>query len=281
MDTLKITMTLTPYESWVADLLMAGMGDLGFDTFTETDSGFDGYIPERNFRREIFSKWVNDQVFKNKITWTEETIMARNWNEIWEKNYFQPLVIKDRVVVRAPFHTTCPQYPVEIVIEPNMAFGTGNHETTTLMMEAMLDLDFNDKTVLDMGCGTGILAILASRLGAKTITAIDIDPWSYDAVSENRMINQTMNITPVLGNRDSIPGNEYDIILANIQKNVILSDMHDYSRVLKNKGTILLSGFYSKDVQDIRNEATHHKLVCRQVLVRNDWVVVIFQKINP
>jgi ribosomal protein L11 methyltransferase len=278
MDTLKITIFISPFESWVADLFMSGMGDLGFNTFVETDAGFEAYIPEQNFRKELFSDWVNSQVFENNLTWTEEIIPAQNWNEAWEKNYFQPLVIKDRVVIRAPFHTVYPECPIEIVIEPNMAFGTGNHETTTLMLEAMLDLDFRGKTVLDIGCGTGILAILASKLGADAITAIDIDPWSFDAVSENRIINHTLNVTPVLGDGDSIPVILYDFILANIQKNVVLSDIEKYSQALKSGGNILFSGFYSDDVPDIQVKASLCDLTSVSISSKNNWVVVILQK---
>ena len=144
---------------------MAEMADLGFDTFQETENGFEAYIPEQNLPSELFMEWIQRQSEAYQMNWEQEIIPSQNWNEVWEKNYFQPLVIKNQVLVRAPFHTEFPDCPIEIVIEPNMAFGTGNHETTSLMMESMLELDFRNQSVLDMGCGTGILAILASRFG--------------------------------------------------------------------------------------------------------------------
>jgi ribosomal protein L11 methyltransferase len=292
MNTIKITLTIQHFQSWMADLLMAEMADQGFDTFQETGNGFEAYIPEKEYEATLFSKWISQKSEEYQMEWQQETIPAQNWNEVWEKNYFQPLVIKDQVLVRAPFHTDYPHCPIEIVIEPNMAFGTGNHETTSLMMEAMLELDFEGKTVLDMGCGTGILAILASRLGAKEVTAIDNDPWSVEAVTENRIINRTPNVTPILGDGNSLGDGAsgsvissgegasgsiatYGIILVNIQRNVILADMEKYVQVLKPGGKILFSGFYEEDLQAIIEKAADYAICLSSFMTRNNWVVAV------
>jgi len=306
MNTIKITLTFHPYESWMADLLMADLADQGFDTFQETETGFEAYIPEQRFNAAIFSDWAKQKSGEYRLEWQQETIPAQNWNEVWEKNYFQPLVIKDKVLVRAPFHTDYPPCPIEIIIEPNMAFGTGNHETTSLMMETMLEMDFEGKTVLDMGCGTGILAILASKLGASEITAIDNDPWSVEAVTENRVINNTPNVVPVLGDGNTLPGEgvsnlgegvsnlgegvsnlgegvsnsliSFDTVLVNIQRNVILADMDQYARVLKPGGQILFSGFYEPDLPAIVEKAADYALGFSSFTTRNNWVVVVMEK---
>ncbi len=276
MDTSKITLTLTPFESWFADLLMAEMAELGFESFVETGTGFEAYIPESNYDREALNILLSDRQEPFSLAWSEETVPAQNWNEVWEKNYFKPLVIADRVLVRAPFHTNYPSCPIEIVIEPNMAFGTGNHETTSLMMETMLGMDFSEKTVLDMGCGTGILAILASRLGASAVTAIDIDQWSFDAVMENRVTNHAPNIDPVLGDAGMIGDRKFGIALVNIQKNVILNDMAAYSAALQLGGLILFSGFFETDLPDIQQVAEKEGLQFISKKVKNNWTVAVF-----
>jgi ribosomal protein L11 methyltransferase len=278
MDTIKITVSLAPFESWIADLLMAEMAETGFESFVDIEDGFEAFIPERSYKRDDLIKILDQPDKECTVTWLVSVVPAQNWNEVWEKNYFQPLVIRDQVVIRAPFHSDYPSCPIEIVIEPNMAFGTGNHETTSLMMEIMLETDFSGKTVLDMGCGTGILAILASKLGCMTVTAIDNDPWSFDAVSENRIINNTLNVTPLLGDGDSISVQQFDIILVNIQRNVILSDMEKYSRALRPGGFILFSGFFREDLPAILEKAALYDLSFSKQETKNNWVVAVIKK---
>jgi ribosomal protein L11 methyltransferase len=278
MDTIKITVSLAPYETWIADLLMDKLAGIGFESFVETEDGFEAFIPEKSYNRESMSKILDNQDRFCTLTWCLSVVPAQNWNEVWEKNYFQPLVISDKVVVRAPFHTDYPSCPFEIVIEPNMAFGTGNHETTSLMMEIMLEMDFKAKTVLDMGCGTGILAILASKLGCLTAMAIDNDPWSFDAVSENIIINNTLNVEPLLGDGDSIPVRKFDIILVNIQRNIILRDMEKYAAALHDGSYILFSGFYEDDLPTILEKASSLNLTFSQNSAQNNWTVAVFQR---
>jgi ribosomal protein L11 methyltransferase len=274
MDTIKISINTQSAESWLSDVLMAGMADLGFDTFEETETGFAAYIPERLYSHELLDNLVREVSGEFPVHFSAETIAARNWNEVWEKNYFKPLVIGDQVVVRAPFHTDYPVARHEIIIEPNMAFGTGNHETTSLMMEVMLEMELQGKSLLDMGCGTGILAVLAAMRGAGPVTAIDIDEWSYSATLENSVLNNTPQVTALLGDAGLLGSERFDVILANIQKNVILADLAKYRSVIHSGGEILLSGFYVADMDDILREATRLELEFVSFREKNKWVVV-------
>jgi ribosomal protein L11 methyltransferase len=278
MDTIRITVSMEPAVQWVADVLMAGLAEAGFDTFVETDSGFEAYIPGNLYKRESLEAVISEVSGETDIRFAEETIAARNWNEEWEKNYFRPLVISDQVVVRAPFHSDDPKCRYEIVIEPKMAFGTGNHETTSLMMEVILELDLAGKRLLDMGCGTGILGILASMTGAGPVTAIDIDEWSYNATVENSALNNILNITALMGDSGLLGSETFDVVLANIQKNVILNDLPVYSKVLQPGGKMLVSGFYRNDLPDIRKVAEMNGLLFNEFRERNNWVVAIFTK---
>jgi ribosomal protein L11 methyltransferase len=207
-----------------------------------------------------------------------EMIPDQNWNEVWEKNYFQPLLIGGRCLVRAPFHANTAPAEFELVIEPKMAFGTGNHETTTLMAEQILDMDLSGKNVLDMGCGTGILGMLASLKGASKITAIDIDQWSYESATENARLNNIDNLKAKLGDASLLGSETYEIIFANIHKNVIIADLPIYENVLQQGGKLYLSGFYTHDMADVKAKAESVGLMETGFKERNNWVVYSFQK---
>lgn len=278
MDTIKLTIVVSPYESWVCDILMSELAKACFDTFVETDSGFEAYIAENLFNESAIEYIKNDISKSFRISYATEVIPAQNWNEVWEKNYFKPLIISDQIVVRAPFHTEYPQCRHEIVIEPKMAFGTGNHETTSLVMEIMLDMELSGKSVLDMGCGTGILAVLSSMLGADPITAIDIDEWAFRATMENAGLNKTPNISAFMGDSSLLGNDNFDVILANIQKNIILADLHKYDQVLNSGGLLLVSGFYLADLEDIKQTAEKVGLVTENFKEKNQWVAVLFSK---
>ena len=278
MNTIRLTTAITPFEQWVSDILMSELADAGFDTFVETETGFEAYIPENLFKRSAVDQIGAEVPGNYHIDFSTEVIPAQNWNEVWEKNYFKPLVISNQVVVRAPFHSEYPACRYEIVIEPKMAFGTGNHETTSLVMETMLEMKLSGKPLLDMGCGTGILAVLASMLGANPVTAIDIDVWSYRATIENAGLNNTHNISAFLGDAGLLGAEKFDVILANIQKNIILADLHKYDQVLEPDGLMLVSGFYLADLEDIKQAAEKIGLVFENYKEKNNWVAVLFSK---
>ena len=280
MNTVKVTFSIEPAGEWVTDLLMADLADAGFDTFVENRAGCEAYIPENRFNPEMLPHIIGNAPEGYTFSCEVETIEAKNWNEEWEKNYFQPLVIKNQVVIRAPFHTGYPQCRYEIIIEPNMAFGTGNHETTTMMMERRLEMDFQGKHVLDMGCGTGIMAIMSGMLGASDIKAVDIDQWSYDAALENAQVNWIKGMSVYMGDAGLLGGDRFDIILANIQKNVITSDLSKYAAVLNPGGQLLVSGFYTSDVADIETVASKCNLRAETSLEKNGWALIVFRPVE-
>lgn len=274
MEYLKYTITIAPDNQDFRDVLMANLGEIGFESFVENEENIEAFVPNRSWDELTLKEISFEPLFK--FEWKSESIPDQNWNEVWEKNYFKPLVVADRCVVRAPFHTDYPTLEFEIVIEPNMAFGTGNHETTSMMMEYVLETDMKGMSVLDMGCGTGILAILSSMCGAKTVTAIDIDKWSYDGTVENAQLNHAENITALLGDASVIPDQKFDVIFANIHKNIIISDLPTYFSVLSSGGRLHVSGFYLDDLKDV--EAVANKLGLKLVnqKVKNNWCSALF-----
>ncbi|WP_172594574.1 50S ribosomal protein L11 methyltransferase [Mariniphaga sediminis] len=278
MDYYKVEITITPFEEWLRDVLAAQLAETGFESFTETDTGLEGFIPAGNFSEAgVFAVL---QPFEENFSFEvkKELIKSRNWNEEWEKNYFKPLVIAEECLVRAPFHKEYPQCKYEIVIEPNMAFGTGNHETTSLMLKTILKENLAGKKVLDMGCGTGILGILASMKGAAHITAIDIDDWSVKGTQENTVRNNIKNLTVKKGDASLLGNEKYDLIFANIHKNVLLEDIPAYSTSMNPEAKLLMSGFYLNDLEDIKNKARQSGLNFKGHLDKNNWVVGIFVK---
>jgi ribosomal protein L11 methyltransferase len=253
MNYYELLFTTITTEDYQQDLLINALGEIGFDTFEEVDFGFKAYIPSGDFNREQLDETLT--LYKDMFTFSYEVtlIPQKNWNEVWESN-FEPLVIGDKIHVRATFHEPRPAFPYEIVIDPKMAFGTGHHQTTSMMLELMLENDFAGKKVLDMGCGTGILAIMASKLGSGDITAIDYDPVCFDSTIENAQLNNIPNITALCGSKEVIPGEQYDTILANINRNILLGQISRYSEVLKPGGEIYFSGFYETPDLDIITE---------------------------
>lgn len=278
MDYNKVTINIAPFAEWLRDVLASQLGEIGFDSFVETETGLEAFIPALNFNAKNLNFVL--QAFREDFTFSVEAeiIKSQNWNEVWEKNYFKPLVISDKCVIRAPFHTDYPQAKYEIVIEPNMAFGTGNHETTSMMIETILDKNLSEKSVLDMGCGTGILGILASMKEAKQITAIDIDEWSFNGTNENAKLNNIKNIVVKLGDANLLGNEKYDLIFANIHKNVLLNDMPAYFENLKSAGTIIMSGFYTEDIPDIKSKAKSLGLKDAGFKTKNNWVAHAFIK---
>ena len=276
MNYTKISFKLNPDNQENREILIAVLSDLAFESFDESEDVVMGYIPGESANLQEIEEITSALPFS--LETEDEMIPDQNWNEVWEKNYFKPLLIGNRCLVRAPFHTEYEPAEFELVIEPKMAFGTGNHETTTLVAEQILNMELDGKTVLDMGCGTGILGMLASLKGAKSVTAIDIDTWSFESTVENSRLNNIFNIEAKVGDAGLLGTETYEIIFANIQKNVIVKDLPAYENVLQSGGTIYLSGFYTQDMPDVKRKAESLGLVETGFREKNNWVVYSFIK---
>ncbi len=272
----KVSVSLVPYSADASDVLIAMFGDAGFESFVENEAGFEAYIPSQNLNVDLID--AIEMPFEGvSFTYVIEEIADQNWNEVWEKNYFQPIVIGNECVVRGPFHPEFPEIPHQIVIEPKMAFGTGHHETTGMMLQYILENNMTGAKILDMGCGTGILGILASMRGAAHVLGIDIDKWCTDNTIENCELNHIANMEVQLGDVSLLTGNEqYDIILANINRNILLSDIQKYAASLKNNGYLFVSGFYQSDLEVITAEALRNGLKLLDVKEQNQWVAARF-----
>ncbi len=277
MKYIKVTFKLDPDNEANREILTAYLSQLDFDAFEETTSEFQAFVPSGKLDLQKIEQITGDLPFKTGFSTGEMPDI--NWNKEWEKNYFQPLLVGNECLVRAPFHKDFPKARYEIVIEPNMAFGTGNHETTSLMIEHLLQLDLTDKTVLDMGCGTGILGILASMRECRQVTAIDMDQWAYESTIENSRLNGVKNLHVFTGDAGLLDGTvKFDVILANIQKNVILNDLEKYAFVLNEGGILLVSGFYQDDLEAIIGKASELFLQKGMLRERNRWVACPFMK---
>jgi ribosomal protein L11 methyltransferase len=278
MNYYELLFTTITTEDYQQDLLINALGEIGFDTFEELDFGFKAYIPVTDFNQEKLDETLLS--YQDLFTFSYEItlIPQKNWNEVWESN-FEPIEIGKQIFVRATFHQPKPEFPYEIVIDPKMAFGTGHHQTTSMMLELILENDFANKKVLDMGCGTGILAIMASKLGAVAITAIDYDPVCYASTIENAQLNNVENITAICGSKEVIPDEIFDVILANINRNILIDQMEGYSEVLKTDGEIYFSGFYeAPDLDIIKEEASKYGLKYISHKKNKDWVAAKFVK---
>jgi ribosomal protein L11 methyltransferase len=274
MDFIEVTVQ-APVD--LTDILTAELSQYGYDTFMETDTGLCAYITEDVFSKaeleEVLDKYRGEYPLPYSIT----RIQKQNWNEEWEKN-FEPLLISGICSVRASFHPQPEGVAYDIVINPKMSFGTGHHETTTLMIENQLQVNQAGKRVLDMGCGTAILAILAAKLGASEVVAVDIEDWTV----ENARENAALNAAPVevrLGDVQVIESDApYEVILANINRNVLLADMAVYARLLVPGGTLVMSGFYTEDLPAIKSQAIANGLTYKAERTKNNWVSVVFEK---
>ena len=230
MKYFEVTFTTQPCNEMVNDIVSALAGEIGFESFVEWEEGVQAYIQQSLFDKEALAEMVtNFPLPDTQISYSIQEAEDKDWNEEWEKNFFQPIVIGDRCCIHSTFHQDTPQTEYEILINPQMAFGTGHHETTSSIICELLDADLKDKTVLDMGCGTSILAILASMRGAKSLTAIDIDDWCVNNSRDNIALNNIQNITVELGDANLLKGREpFDVIIANINRNILLADMAQY-----------------------------------------------------
>lgn len=267
--------TVTPLELGT-EILLAQLGETAFESFVETETGLEAYVQKELWNDAI----LNDVAILNntefKITFEYKEIEQVNWNEAWE-THFEPIDVDEICHVRAPFHPkTAAQY--DILIEPKMSFGTGHHETTHMMIQHLLATDVAGKKTLDMGCGTAILAILAEMKGAKPIDAIDIDNWCYLNSIENAERNNCTNISVYEGDAALLKNKKYDIIIANINRNILLNDMQTYANCLEKDGILFLSGFYTEDIAVIDTCCEAHNLKLENQLERNNWVALKYIK---
>lgn len=277
MDTTYIEyhFTITPKQP-ATEILIAELGVAGFESFVENEQGVQAYIQQKDWNEHILNDIYILQSGEFAISYKKKVIEQINWNSEWEKN-FQPIEVEGKVSVRAPFHPKT-NLPYEIIIEPKMSFGTGHHETTYAMLQQLLTLEVKNKSVLDMGCGTGILAIFAEMKGATPIDAIDIDPWCYENSLENVNRNGCTQILVYEGDASLLTHKKYDIIIANINRNILLNDMKTYVQSLASKGILLLSGFYKKDIPIMDAEAEKYQLKKEVVIEKNNWVSVKYRK---
>jgi len=274
MKYFEINFVIEQYEEYIADLLTEELGEIGFDSFEKTNDGLNAYIQSSSFDEAKIRNLLDDFPFEASISYKVTQIDSKNWNEEWEKNYFEPIVIDNKCVIHSSFHKDIPAAKYDIVIDPKMAFGTGHHETTSLVIGRILEMDLAGKSLLDMGCGTAVLAILASMCGAKEILAIDIDTWCTENSMENIAINGINNIDVKLGDAELLNGLHFDIIIANINRNILLSDMEQYSNCLTIGGELYMSGFYKEDIPLIEAEANRNGLQLIEFKEKNNWVVV-------
>lgn len=278
MNYIEVKIQITPCSEVSTDLLSAFLGEIGFDSFVSFEEGLFAYIPSSLFDEDRMKRSFALVPVDCAIDYSVIEIPDRNWNEEWEKNYFTPIVIGNECVVHSSFHTDIPEVKYDILIDPKMSFGTGHHETTSTMMEMMLKTSFENKVVLDMGCGTAILSILASMRGAKSVTGVDIDEWAYENALENIQLNHISNIDILLGGSEQIAGKKYDIILANINRNVLLENMKIYSACMNENSELYMSGFYKEDIPVISEEANRCGLVLETYTEKNRWVGTKFVK---
>ncbi len=265
------------------EIISAYLGEFGFEGSAE-DEMIKAYRAENEITVDEINVLVAELIEKNLCydDFKIEIIKPKNWNEEWEKNYFQPIVIGDQCLIRSSFHTTNLEAKYQIIIDPKMSFGTGHHETTSMMVEYLLEIDLKDKTVIDMGTGTGILGILASMLNAKSILGIDNDSWCYENAQENLVLNKIENFEMRLGDAGLLKAypNQFDVFIANINRHILLADIKYYVKSMKANSILLLSGFYLEDFEDIKTECEKHKLVFVSKKLKKNWIGAMFRMLE-
>ncbi len=274
MDYIQVSITGIPDGE--REILMAQLAELGFESFTETDEGVQGFVPVNLFNEAEVNSWLQKYGATSGIFYRTELIKAQNWNAIWESEY-EPVIIDGKCMVRAPFHQPMPGMLYDLVIEPRMSFGTAHHETTSLMIGMLMEEEINGKRVLDMGCGTAVLAILAFKMEARSVVAIDNDEWAHDNARDNIVRNNCEKVEVLQGNASSIAPPAFDVILANINRNILLRDIPVYTNFLAPSGVLYMSGFYEEDLEAVTAVALAAGLSYIKHKVDNRWVGVKFQ----
>ncbi len=278
MKYFEFTFDTNPCTETVNDVLAAVLGDAGFESFIEREGGLSAYIQQSLYNEEVIKNALNEFPLPDtEITYNYVEAEDKNWNEEWEKNFFQPIVIGNRCVIHSTFHHDVPKAEYDIVINPQMAFGTGHHETTSLIISELLNSELEGKSLLDMGCGTSILAILARMRGATPCTAIDIDEWCVRNSIENIELNKVTDIDVELGDAGTLQGKgPFDVVIANINRNILLNDMKQYVACMHPGSELYMSGFYVDDIPVIREEAERNGLNFIHHQEKNHWAAVKF-----
>lgn len=278
---LKFTYTSELPTEIINDVLSAELGEIGFESFETHDAGLLAYVPVSAYNREAIEEKLKAFPLEDvRFSYSSEPIVSKDWNEEWEKNYFQPIRIGKECIIRASFHPDESGFRHTILIDPKMAFGTGNHDTTRLMITELLQTPFSGERVLDMGCGTAVLAILARKLGAGETVAIDIDEWAYDNAKENIELNDVDGIDVRQGGAEQIrSGEQFDLILANINRNILLNDMAAYAAAMKNGARLFLSGFYMEDIPLLEAEAVKNGLQLLKTRSSNNWAMMVCSRV--
>jgi ribosomal protein L11 methyltransferase len=273
----KVVEVYAPSE--LHDLLIASMLEIGFDSFDEQENKLLAYIPQDIFLSETLEQTLSSINTSEKISFEAYDLENKNWNEEWESN-FNPIEIGDQCIIRASFHEVKKQFAYDIVINPQMSFGTGHHATTYQMVDYLLHIDLNHKTIMDAGTGTGILAILAEKKGGNQIVAYDVEDWAYHNAIDNVKINHCKNISVYQGTIQTIPIEpmEFDVLIANINKNVLLEEISVYYKFVKQGGTMLLSGFYEHDINDLLLETEKYNFTLNQTHVKENWAALLLTK---
>ena len=274
MDYIELNIEFNNISPW-REIVLSDLSVVGFESFVETKLGLKCYIAENNFSDDMLLILDNYKTHINSIEINK--IKDKNWNAEWEKN-FDPVFVENKLAIVAPFHKGEFTQKIVVKIQPQMSFGTGHHQTTWLASKKMFDLDLNNKSVLDMGTGTGVLAILAEKLNAKYIFAPDIDKWSYNNAIENVALNNCTKIEVALGDDSLLKDKLFDVIIANINKNILIQHFSTYSKALKSGGIMLNSGFFTTDKDDLINEAQKYGFIFESITSKDQWALLEFKK---
>lgn len=275
MKYIEVDFNCNPNSEIICDILAANLAEIGYESFVQNENGLVAYVVASNFSSEETDAVIANFILDTKISYSFKEMENKNWNEIWEKNFFKPIVIDDRCIIRSSFHEVDANCEYDIMIDPKMAFGTGHHQTTRLMIEEMLEMDLTNQSVLDMGCGTAVLAILASKKNATQIDAIDIDEWACDNAHENIKLNNAENIKVMQGDADLLTHQQYDIIIANINRNILLQDIPQYVKVLKENGILMMSGFYVQDIPVLSEKCEQYGLKMIKHSQIDNWAMMV------
>lgn len=278
MNYLELDISVKPTKPW-SEILISQLAEFGFDSFTENEFGLKAYglVKDIDLKSAVASTFLSTHPSEVEISFTSNEIPEQNWNATWEAD-FEPVLVEDKVAILAPFHDKKNRDTLIVEIQPKMSFGTGHHQTTYLMSKSLFDLDLKDKTVLDVGSGTGVLAIIAHKLGAKEIVGTDIEQGAVENAIENQHRNHIDDITFLLGDIDVVEVKAYDLVLANINKNVLKSHLPTYAKLCKSGGSLYLSGFFTSDVEELIAVCSLNGFEKSEILEKEGWAVLKLKK---